>query len=445
MITAENYLIHPKLFIEEILGYQVQPHHAKIFRHIRMNDRTIDLAPRGFGKSTVGDVAYVIWRIVQDRNIRILIVSNTQRQAEAFIREIKSQMIGNEKLISMYGEFIGEFKKWTESEVIVNGRKSVQKESTLTGLGASGQVISKHFDIIIGDDIVDFENARTELQRQKLIEWYYSSLMPTLEPDGELHLIGTRYHPFDLYQTLIDSGGYNIQTQQAITDGKSLWPDKFSFELLEQKKQESGSLIFNMQYQNNVELAKQGSIIKYIWMQWYDSIPNNLKIFMGVDLAISSSETADYFVICTIGIDPENKIYVLDMFRSRLSFKEQMEMIKKKAEEWKPIRIGIEANAYQKAMGQELIRTTQLPIKQITTIKDKVSRAQRRSAEFENGRVFLKKDMHLFVDELVLFPDAAHDDLFDGYDICRQASEAVQIKPLPQFGSGIGIGYGVRI
>ncbi len=430
----------PRRFIEDVLGYHVAPHHARIFRHVRMHDRTIDLAPRGFGKSTIGDVAYCIWRIVQDRNIRILVVSNTQRQAEAFIREIKSQMIGNEKLISMYGEFIGEFKKWTESEVIVNGRKSVQKESTLTGLGASGQVISKHFDIIIGDDIVDFENARTELQREKLIEWYYSSLMPTLEPNGEIHLIGTRYHPFDLYQTLIDYGGYSIQVQQAITDGKSLWPDKFSLELLEQKRQESGSLIFNMQYQNNAELARQGHIFKYTWMQWYDVIPINLRIFQGVDLAISMAETADYFVICTIGMDAENKIYVLDMVRSRLSFKEQMEMIKKKGKEWSPIRIGIESNTYQKVLGQELIRTTDLPIRQITTLKDKVTRAQRRSAEFENGKVFLKKDMHIFVDELVLFPDSSHDDTFDAYDFARQVSkDEIKYVP-PQFGSGIGYG-----
>jgi predicted phage terminase large subunit-like protein len=443
-MIAEEYLLNPKRFITEILGYQVQPFHAKIFRHIRIKDKTIDLAPRGFGKSTIGDIAYCIWRITQDRNIRILVVSNTQRQAEAFIREIKSQLVQNIKLTSLFGTFIGEFKKWTESEIIVTGKTSMHKESTITGLGASGQVISKHFDLIIGDDIVDFENARTELQREKLRSWFYSSLLPTLEPNGELHIVGTRYHPLDLYQTLIDSKSYDVQIQRAIQeDGTSLWPEKFSIDTLNQKKEESGSLIFNCQYQNDVELLKKGNIFLYDWIQWYDLIPPKLRVFQGVDLAISQSETADYFVICTIGMDTANNIYVLDMYRNRLSFDQQIIMIKKKAEEWSPIRIGIEINQYQRALAQELIRTTQLPIKQLVTVKDKVSRMQRRSAEFENGRVYLKKSMHIFLEELVMFPDAKHDDCPDAYDMSRQVSdESMFIQRIPDFGSSVGvIGY----
>ena len=416
-------LMKPKEFIESILGYTVAPHHTSIFRHQILNDITLNLAPRGFGKSTIGDISYCIWRICQDRDIRILIVSNTQRQAEAFIREIKTQFETNEKLNSFYGGFL-DTKKWTESELTVAGRKSVKKEATLTALGASGAVISKHFDIIIADDIIDFENARTQLQRQKLKDWYYSSLLPTLEPGGELHILGTRYHPLDMYQDLMDTKEYSIQIQCAIQkDGLSLWEEKFSIEELLRKKGEAGSIIFNMQYQNDIELAKQGHIFRYEWLQWYDEIPRDLKIYQGVDLAISDKETADYFVICTIGLAADNNIYILDMSRARLSFKAQIELIKKKAEEWQPIRIGIETNQYQKALAQELIRTTQAPIKELMTEKDKVSRAQRRSAEFENGRVFLRKDMHLFIDELVLFPDAVHDDMVDAYDFARTVSE----------------------
>ena len=43
----------------------------------------------------------------------------------------------------------------------------IKKEATVSALGASGAVVSKHFDIIIGDDLVGFENARTEAQRKE--------------------------------------------------------------------------------------------------------------------------------------------------------------------------------------------------------------------------------------------------------------------------------------
>ena len=49
------------------------------------------------------------------------------------------------------------------------------------------------------DDVVDDDNSRTEHQRQKLLTWYRKVLLPCLEPNGEIHAIGTRYHPMDLY------------------------------------------------------------------------------------------------------------------------------------------------------------------------------------------------------------------------------------------------------
>ena len=94
---------------------------------------------------------------------------------------------------------------WNDREFTVNKRSIIKKEATLTALGASGAVISKHFDVIIGDDLVGLENARTEKQRSNLKEWFYSSLFPTLEPDGEIHILGTRYNPLDLYEDLIKS------------------------------------------------------------------------------------------------------------------------------------------------------------------------------------------------------------------------------------------------
>lgn len=419
-------ILDPVYFAHNILGYLVEPHHRKILDHIVNNKKTVDLAPRGFGKSSIGDISYCLWKIVQDRNIRILVVSNTQMQAEAFMREMKIHLEGNPRLLELFSTFKSD--KWTESELFVKDRSRTAKEATLTALGASGAVITKHFDVIVADDIVDFENARTELQRRKLSEWYRTALLPTLEPDGELHVLGTRYHPGDLYQELMDGGQYNVQVQRAIQDNISLWPSKFSLESLLDKKAELGSIIFDLQFQNDIVLAKQGRIFRYEWMQFYDEIPQELmlalKIFQGCDLAISERETADYFGLITIGIDPNGNVYVLDLYRDRLSFKSQQEIIKQKNEQWHPVSIGIEANAYQKALPQELIRTTSMPVRSLQTDRDKVTRAQRRSALFENRKVFLRRDMNVLVDELCLFPDTAHDDLFDAFDFAMTASEA---------------------
>jgi hypothetical protein len=240
--------------------------HRSIISNISSNKSTLDLAPRGFGKSTVGDVDYCITRILRDPNIRIMIGSKTQTQAEAFLKEVRTHFEQNEDLIRIFGDWkTSKDNVWNDREFTVNKRSIIKKEATLTALGASGAVISKHFDVIIGDDLVGLENARTEKQRSNLKEWFYSSLFPTLEPDGEIHILGTRYNPLDLYEDLIKSKDYVVNTQRAIrvVNGKkvSLWEEKFSLERLEAILKQSGKIIFNMQYQNDTELAK-GKIFK---------------------------------------------------------------------------------------------------------------------------------------------------------------------------------------
>ena len=219
-------------------------------------------------------------------------------------------------------------------------------------------------------------------------------------------------------------------------DGSSLWPDMFPADLLEQIKAEMGSIIFNLQYQNDVELAKQGNIFKYEWIQFYspEDLPAGLKVFMGVDLAISQKETADYFAVCTIGLDPDNNIYVLDVYRGRHTFQQQVEIIKTKNQLWQPLRIGVESNAYQQALAQ-VLKTEMLPVSEIKTTKDKVTRAQLTSALFENKKVFLKPTMNDFIEELLLFPDSEHDDQFDAFDFAVQISRSGAYIPVEDLAS----------
>lgn len=434
----------------------LKPLHKRIILHESQHSHTLDLAPRGFGKSTVGDVDFCITKILRDPNVRIMIGSKTQTQAEAFLKEIRTHFEQNLDLIRVFGNL--QSRRWSDKEFTVNTRTIIRKEATVTALGASGAVVSKHFDIIMADDLVGFENARTELQRQKLKEWFYSALLPTLEPDGEIHVLGTRYHPSDLYQDFMDSGNYSVQVQRAINekDGEeiSLWEEKFSLETLRKIRAESGTIIFGMQYQNDVELAK-GDIFKADYFRYYDSfdmtedgdvyvylkndetgelIKRKVKVYFGIDLAISQADSADYFVLFVVGIDGERNIYCLDYFRGRKTFDGQFNTIIDYARKYPMVeRIGVESVAYQMAMAQELRRTTNLPVISIKTAKDKVSRAFRRSALFENGKVFLRTNMHDFENELLLMSrngDQEHDDMFDAFDFAITVSEQNNVNVL---------------
>ena len=68
-------------------------------------DRISILAPRGHAKSTWLSIIYPIWKIVNKRDIKIIIVSDTGDQAEMFLRAIKDEFEANERLIDDFGEF----------------------------------------------------------------------------------------------------------------------------------------------------------------------------------------------------------------------------------------------------------------------------------------------------------------------------------------------------
>ena len=430
----------------------LQPLHASIIHNVSDNQASMDLAPRGHGKSTIGDVDFCITKVLRNPDIRIMIGSKTQTQASAFLKEIRTHFEQNVNLIRIFGDW----KKsrdnvWNDKEFTVNRRTVIKKEATVSALGASGAVVSKHFDIIIGDDLVGFENARTEAQRKVLKEWFYSSLYPTLEPDGEIHILGTRYSPMDLYEDLIKSKNYKINVQQAITvkDGQeySLWESKFSLEKLRSIREEAGLIIFNMQYQNNTELAK-GKIFKYKYFKHFEEydidydlnrvrvkvldsqgvpywIP--VRIYMGADLAISEDETSnnDYFVLTVIGVDKNKNVYVLDYLKERLTFNAQLNAILDYGKNKFPMveRIGVETVQYQRSLAQEIRRLSLLPVINIQTSKDKVTRAMRRSALFENGKVWFRIGMDDLEECLLLFPEVDHDDLFDGLDFALTVAD----------------------
>ncbi len=411
-------------FIAQVLGYELKWFHKEWFEIQLKNKKSLILAPRGHGKSTICTIAYSIYKLLTNPELRILIVSNTQSQAQSFLREIKHHLVGNLKLLAYFGKL--KSTPWSEEQICIK-RKRKSKEASITALGVLGPIIARHYDIIILDDIVDEENARSEIQRQKLKTWYYKILLPCLEPEGEIHIIGTRYHYLDLYGHLIENEFKNsCWVYRAIEEDeqgkRALWEEKFPLSLLEELRKQAGSAIFNSQYQNDVELMK-GRIFKKEWFRYYQDLPSGLEKVIGVDLAISEKQSGDYFALVVAGRKRGREgIYVVDVFKGRLSFSKQIQAVvnffKKHNLPSSPvIRVCVEANAYQEAFAQKL-REQGLPVKSVVRAKDKISRAYQLQARFESGEIFFpQKGAQELEDELLLFPEGAHDDLFDALEL----------------------------
>jgi|GEM_PF-544161 len=449
-----------RYFIKKVFSYVIEPHHERLLHHIENTSISLDLAPRGCGKSRVVTVGYAAWRALQDPNIRILIVSDTDDHAVRFLGTIKTALHHHPLIRKHFGPLSGE--RWTDHQVVLKGRSKILTEATITAHGAySGAVTSGHYDIIICDDLINFENARTEGSRDRMLEWFRQTLLPTLIPGGELHIIGTRYHFMDLYQTMIDELGYDTQIQQGIRrddngDECSIWEtymplhdrlDPATGKLTEGLltiRENLGAVIFNLQYQNDAELMKKGNIFEYDWFRWYTTetrVDGKLWIvrsdgveidasrlipYGGVDPSIGEGDQSDYFAVCIIGLEKIAKeIYVLDIYKARLTYEGRASIVNAKYQQWHPHIMGIEDVAFQKEFVQRIRKTFPfIRVKEVKTTKDKVSRAYGRSGLVQNGKVWVKKGMADFVSELCIMPDGAYDDQFDAFDFAIYVSES---------------------
>lgn len=438
----------------EVLGLEIKPFHLALLKFQFNHPENLQLCFRGAGKSTVCTELKIIHLLLKNPNLRILIASKTLQNACGFLKNVKAHFESNERLEEIFGKYYdpNKVKKWDEREIEVLPRTLVAKEASVTCVGVEGTVVSKHYDVIIFDDLVDEENSRTKLQRDKTRKWFYNTLMPTLMPPdeeiehrGEFHGLGTRYHYDDLYGHLIAN---ELEEHHQIipaldSKGRSPWPEKYPPSWFIERRKRAGLIIFNCQYQCDTE-AMKGEIFQYDQCQQIDEKEwpdhKNLRIFMGVDLAISEDEQADKFAIVVIGVTKDRSAYyVLDYYENQLRFKGQTKKIIEYYRRWRPIRCAIETNQYQAAQYQTLKeKYPDIRLKKVQTDKDKITRAWKLSAIFEDMKVFFRKAIQaLLIEHLVLFPNHKYKDLFDAFDLAVRASRMKKGRRKREYEPGV--------
>jgi len=165
--------------------------------------------PPEHSKSTTITVNYVTYRICQDPNIRIIIVSQTQEMAKRFLRAVKDRLAGPNQAyrklqidFAPEGGFDANSASWTADSIYVNSetRDSGEPTPTVQALGMNGQIYGNRADLIILDDTVTGKNAH---EFAKQIDWIQREVINRLSyPGGTLLLVGTRLAPVELYSEI---------------------------------------------------------------------------------------------------------------------------------------------------------------------------------------------------------------------------------------------------
>jgi len=310
----------------------------------------------------------------------------------------------------------------------------------LTAAGVGGPITGRGGKIcIIDDPVKNAEEADSQIYRDKVWEWYRTTLRTRLAPNGAIVLVQTRWHEDDLAGRLLhemEAGGeqwvvISLPAQAEEGDvlgrevGEYLWPDRYSVEEYEAIKLAVGSRHWNSLYQQRPS-PEEGGMIKRQWWKFYTELPKGFdRILQSWDMTFKDSDGSDY-VSGQVWGNVGASIYMLpDREYGRMDFTSTLEAFHRLTERNPKAIIKL---VEDKANGPAVISMLRHKIGGIIAINPKGSKVARASAVsplIEAGNVYLPAPsicpwINSFIEECASFPNGAHDDQVDAATMACQ-------------------------
>lgn len=331
------------------------------------------------GKSTQISIGYTLFRLGQNPNLRIAIVSNTDGQGRKWTRLLSKYITESEELHRVFPKLQRGPKgmPWNEHTLTVD-RPSSAKDASVTVYGVHGNVLGARIDLLILDDILDYENTKTQAQRDDLMAWYMSTLEGRLTADAQVICVGTAWHREDLMHRFAKMPNWFAVRYPVINSkGVPAWPQGWPMERIEAKKQAVPPLEFSRQFMCMAR-SDEDSRFKRDWIDAclargegkamkssIMGLPLGMKTFTGVDLGMGGAKS-DLTVFFTILVYPNGDREILEVMSGRWTGPEIVERIVDVHYRFHS-EIIVESNAAQMFVVQFTRNMSAVPVKPYTT------------------------------------------------------------------------------
>jgi hypothetical protein len=243
-----------------------------ILETIKNGKRLMVLSPPRHGKTDLL-THFCVYMICKNPNMRIMWVGGNEDIAKNAVGSVLDHLENNEQLIQDYATYEGfrpmnkSGKSWSTSQFTVATRTvSGIKSPTLVAVGKGGKILSRDADLIISDDIEDHGSTVQPSARENTKNWWTTTLQSRKEEHTGMVVIGSRQHPDDLYNALLNNDAWETIVERAHDleipldqesndqDEHMLWKGKRSHKwLMEQlaaAETTGGRAIFEMVYLN---------------------------------------------------------------------------------------------------------------------------------------------------------------------------------------------------
>jgi predicted phage terminase large subunit-like protein len=415
-------------------GFEPAAHHRLLISELEKvargeTPRLAIFMPPGSAKSTYTSVLFPAW-LLANANWNVLAASHTTELAEKWGRRIRN-------LVSEHSTTLG-ISLAADSQAA--GRWSLDSGVEYYAAGVGTGIAGFRAKLgLIDDPIRSRQDADSELIRDRIWDWYINDFKTRLVPRAAEILIQTRWHEADLAGLALNHEEWRVISLPALAEpddalgralGEPLWSDDdygYGEHLVELSKV-TPARTWSALYQQR-PAPEEGDYFKTEWLKPYETRPalQTLKVYGASDYAVTA-DGGDYTVHIVVGIDPDWRMYVLDLWRVQASADRWIEAFCDLVQQWKPIGWAEEQGQIRAGVGPFLERRMRerqayVARAQFPTRGDKAVRAQSIRGRMELHGLYVPKHAPWYPElrsELLSFPAGKHDDQVDALGLIGQ-------------------------
>ncbi len=430
-VTANSHLYFFSTYFANYMEYEISDLHRELFALTEQDETplAVVMAFRGSAKSTIMTMSYPIWAVVGRQQKKfVVIASQTQYQARVHLTNIKRELESNELLANDLGPFVEQREEWGSTSLFIpkyNARiTAISTEQSVRGIRHG----AKRPDLIIADDVEDVQSVKTREGRNKTFDWYTGEIIPAGDIDTKRIVVGNLLHEDSLLMRLKDLIGRDeidgsFIEWPIVKQSKSTWPGKFPDKgaIKRMERGVASRIAWEREYMLNL-VADDDQIIDRKMLQYYDELPPLLRgqykrIIIGVDLAISENDKADFTAILILdvrGSGADQRMYIRpNIVNKRISFPDTVSLLRETSDSLNYPKLYIEQTAYQAAVVQQL-SVDGLDVQGVTPHSDKRSRLNMIADKIQRGVIlFPQRGAEELITQLIGFGVEKHDDLVD--------------------------------
>jgi predicted phage terminase large subunit-like protein len=444
------------------IGFEPAPHHRLIIAEIEAllqadeYDTLLLFAPPGSAKSSYVSIALPCWYLATRPQASVLAASHSVSLAEKWGRRVRN-------FIAEHGVTLG-IALAGDSQAA--GRLALKSGGEYLAAGVGVGIAGFRADLgIIDDPIGSRDDAFSEIVRERTYDWFVNDFSARLKPGAKRVIMHTRWHLDDLAGRILEEakrGRYRVRVLSlpavavdrddplGRAPGEYLWDEPKGYNYgaqLRRAQREVDAAEWSALYQQQ-PIQEEGEFFRRHWFRWYDEPPKHLQTYGASDYAVTA-KGGDYTVHVVVGIDADDNMFVLDVWRKQTESHVWIEANLDLVAQYQPLAWGEEQGQILKSLGPFIDRRANerriyCNRQQFLSVRDKPTRCRAFQARCSMGKVYLPRNalwLNDLLAELLSFPAGRHDDQVDAFSLIGRlldemiggSAPKVEVKDEPDY------------